>query len=565
MTTFPLKPLIVAITSITVVFSSGCSTLTGIPSHGGGKRFAQEQRLVSASIRSTLKDIDVTPLRGKKVAIVYDLISDEGGGNISGGRLGILAGLTSGYSVSPVTSSTGQFQIFNLAETGSRYSNTATGVNSSNATTTNIVQSTNSSGTQNSQSSTSTNAQTNSQNTTNSTGTQNTTTNIGAVTSTSKNTNNNTNTTNGYETTTKNGSSTNTSTTQPIVTTTNVGEINTTNSNGASTITTTNPTITTKTQTGSVITTQTTGANTSTQQIGSSTNTQVTKPQVTTTTTPQVTTTVNNSGSTVTNTIPTVTSSSTGTSNTTNNTGASTNTSSGNTTNNATTNGSSNSTQKSNTTASSNNSNFSKTDGTTTSNGTETTNSKAETNGKETINREVVSPSATNTKSQSKGNEQQASITLQYRGLGNYENLSVPKSDASLLMGLVRNYLILNGVVPTTPTDPNAEAILYVTVDVFGIIRSRFDAYVVNRESVIAETAMEMMAFDRGGNMILSPRNANHEAKYDENYFLWTGPYKSSEIVRPGKGLLVNFSDVDGTQKSYPSDVERHTNKNNAQ
>lgn len=88
-----VKPLIVSITSASIIFSSGCSTLTGIPSHGGGKRFAIEQRLVSASIRSTLKDIDVSALKGKKVAIVFDLVSDEGGGNITGGRLNILAGL----------------------------------------------------------------------------------------------------------------------------------------------------------------------------------------------------------------------------------------------------------------------------------------------------------------------------------------------------------------------------------------------------------------------------------------------------------------------------------------
>jgi len=43
-----------------------CGTLTGIPSHGGGKRFATEQRLVSASVRAALKDMDVSKLRGKK-------------------------------------------------------------------------------------------------------------------------------------------------------------------------------------------------------------------------------------------------------------------------------------------------------------------------------------------------------------------------------------------------------------------------------------------------------------------------------------------------------------------
>jgi hypothetical protein len=85
-----------------VVTQTGCGTLTGLPAHGGGKRFATEQRLVSASIRSALKDIDVSPLRGKRVAVVFDIVADEGGGTMSGGRMNILGALTSGYLMSPV-------------------------------------------------------------------------------------------------------------------------------------------------------------------------------------------------------------------------------------------------------------------------------------------------------------------------------------------------------------------------------------------------------------------------------------------------------------------------------
>ncbi|MCE1160918.1 MAG: hypothetical protein LWW74_06965 [Burkholderiales bacterium] len=112
--------IIVAFTSFSLV---GCGTLTGIPSHGGGKRYAEEQRLVSASIRSALKDIDVTPLRGHKVAIVFDIVADEGGGTLSGGRLNILGAATSGYLMSPVTSTTGAFQVFNLVNSGTNFAN----------------------------------------------------------------------------------------------------------------------------------------------------------------------------------------------------------------------------------------------------------------------------------------------------------------------------------------------------------------------------------------------------------------------------------------------------------
>ena len=63
--------------ALTISFGlTACGTLTGIPGHGGGKRFATEQRLVSASIRHALKEIDVSPIRGKKAAVVFDLIKD---------------------------------------------------------------------------------------------------------------------------------------------------------------------------------------------------------------------------------------------------------------------------------------------------------------------------------------------------------------------------------------------------------------------------------------------------------------------------------------------------------
>lgn len=169
------------------------------------------------------------------------------------------------------------------------------------------------------------------------------------------------------------------------------------------------------------------------------------------------------------------------------------------------------------------------------------------------------------TDTQTKGMEKKVSATAQYSGLGEYQNFNVPKSDASLLMGLVRQYLLLNGVQPTAPNDPDADAILYVTVSVFGIVRSRFDIYAFNQETVLAETAIEMTAFDRKGKVLMRPRNANKEAKYDENYFLWAGPFKTDEEVRQGKGLLVDFSDVDGTKATYDSETKRHRWTGNSQ
>ncbi|MEY3995662.1 MAG: hypothetical protein RL344_5 [Pseudomonadota bacterium] len=75
-----------------------------------------------------------------------------------------------------------------------------------------------------------------------------------------------------------------------------------------------------------------------------------------------------------------------------------------------------------------------------------------------------------------------------------------------------------------------------------------------------------MMAFDIATRkIIMRPKNSNHEAKYDENYFLWAGPFKTDEVVRKGKGLLVTFENVDGTQKTYDTDVERHRWEGNSQ
>jgi hypothetical protein len=127
----------------------------------------------------------------------------------------------------------------------------------------------------------------------------------------------------------------------------------------------------------------------------------------------------------------------------------------------------------------------------------------------------------------------------------------VPKSDASLLMGLVRNYMLFNGVVPTTPTDPSAEVLVYVTVDIFGTVRSRFDTLVYNNETVKAETSFEISAFDREGRMILRPQVANREAQYKEHYLLWAGPLTTQEKVYQGQGLLVDFTDVDGQKATY--------------
>lgn len=68
------------------IFLQSCGTYTPIPSHGGGKRFAIEQIIVSATARETIANIPLDDLKNKRVSVEISLIHDEGGGAISGGR-----------------------------------------------------------------------------------------------------------------------------------------------------------------------------------------------------------------------------------------------------------------------------------------------------------------------------------------------------------------------------------------------------------------------------------------------------------------------------------------------
>jgi hypothetical protein len=66
---------------------NGCGTSTPIPAQGGGKRFAIEQALISASARKAIEDLPLDKIDGKNIALEISVIQDEGGGAITfGGR-----------------------------------------------------------------------------------------------------------------------------------------------------------------------------------------------------------------------------------------------------------------------------------------------------------------------------------------------------------------------------------------------------------------------------------------------------------------------------------------------
>ena len=80
---------------------TGCAAQTGIPGHGGGKRFAVEQELVSAATRNAIKQIDLSRLKGRKVNLYVNALGDTGAGNLVGGRFSILSQLHGDYMQTP--------------------------------------------------------------------------------------------------------------------------------------------------------------------------------------------------------------------------------------------------------------------------------------------------------------------------------------------------------------------------------------------------------------------------------------------------------------------------------
>ena len=112
---------------LVVFLLGGCGTLTGLPGHGGGKRFTIEQELVAAATRGAIKQIDMSTIRGKKINLFVNAIGDTGSGNIVGGRFSVVAQLRGDYIQAPPTVETSTFP---------RYTTT----NSSNSSTTNTGQ-----------------------------------------------------------------------------------------------------------------------------------------------------------------------------------------------------------------------------------------------------------------------------------------------------------------------------------------------------------------------------------------------------------------------------------------
>ena len=64
------------------IFMQGCNTYRFMPSHGGGKRFDEEERAVSAAIRNTIAQVDITYLAGHKTNVTIVTMAQNGGGSV---------------------------------------------------------------------------------------------------------------------------------------------------------------------------------------------------------------------------------------------------------------------------------------------------------------------------------------------------------------------------------------------------------------------------------------------------------------------------------------------------
>lgn len=335
--------LLAMILGVGTIILSGCGTFRGIPSHGGGKRFAIEQELISATARAVAKDIDIEPLLGKRCSLFVVTIGDQGAGNLLGGRYAFDASIRSAYINAPIVKTMSRFPTFP---------------------------------------------------------------------STSSSTSSNT------------GSS-------------SISGIGSTGTTDDSTSTT---------------------------------------------------------GTTVTTVTETIAETST---------------------------------------SSSSGSNSSTTTATTASEST------------------LITPDFTKTLRGGEDTSIGGGVTYQspvYRS-----EAFVNPNDSRFLNAVIHEAFALQGVQLFPPEQ--AEVDIYVTVDVFGTVRSRTEFHVFNQEKLVAKTAMQVSAFDRFGNVVLQPVTASFEASYTENYMFWMGPVKTYKKIQRAKDLLVDFHSIRKT--SYSPSIKR--------
>ena len=148
-------------------------------------------------------------------------------------------------------------------------------------------------------------------------------------------------------------------------------------------------------------------------------------------------------------------------------------------------------------------------------------------------------------KTKNSGAANKRSIGLNINGMGDYRNetLITNPRDVSFLTNLVQTVFYLRGIEVVPPE--YADTDVFVTVDVFGTIRSRTELHVYNAETLKAQTKLEYFAVDRSSRkLLITPKSSAFETQYQEKYALWTGPYQVKKSIRASDGLMVDFSDI---------------------
>ncbi len=75
--------VILTVCLMTLLWTAGCNTYRLLPSHGGGKRFDEEQRAISSCIRNTIAQMDLKPLAGQKVNLAIVTVAQNGGASLT--------------------------------------------------------------------------------------------------------------------------------------------------------------------------------------------------------------------------------------------------------------------------------------------------------------------------------------------------------------------------------------------------------------------------------------------------------------------------------------------------
>lgn len=135
-------------------------------------------------------------------------------------------------------------------------------------------------------------------------------------------------------------------------------------------------------------------------------------------------------------------------------------------------------------------------------------------------------------------------VGVDYQGLGAYVNSDrISSNDLQYLSALMQTYLYLQEVYVVPPSE--AEIDVYVTVDVFGTVRSRVEWFLANNEILRAKASFEVMAVDHAtGKLVMQPQTANAQSEYNEQYILWAGPIIIKKTLNKSEPLLSDFTDV---------------------